>query len=200
MKILTITGPTCSGKSTLERALADHFEFGRCISHTTRTRRKNEVHSIDYYFCSKTFFDRREDFLEHVTYDHNMYGIHSSEIDRLSGIGGFKRIVAVVEPIGMHQIRDWCRRNDHEHEAVFIDVPMFIRTHRLVQRFNCETNPAIDVYQRRMETMVKECEWESCSPYHVLKPTFEYIEGGHIGSEYPRDLAYRMLKQVGWED
>lgn len=118
MKIITITGPTCSGKSTLEKELASRG-YGKIISHTTREPRVGEVDGEAYHFVDKEFFEQDTCFIEKITFDGNTYGVHASEITRLQA-EGFTHIVIVAEPVGVRQIRNWCKTNGIVVQSLFL--------------------------------------------------------------------------------
>ncbi len=73
-----IAAPSGTGKTTLVEALIDSSaKICVSISHTTRPKRPNEVHGINYYFTTLDEFNQmvdRDEFLEHaVIFDHH-YG------------------------------------------------------------------------------------------------------------------------------
>jgi guanylate kinase len=66
-RLIVISGPTASGKSTLWRRLVQRPGVRFSVSATTRPPRPDEVDGRDYHFISQTEFDRRVaagDFLE----------------------------------------------------------------------------------------------------------------------------------------
>lgn len=99
MQIITITGASGSGKTHLERALCNSFDFHRAVSFTTREKRVGEVDGVDYHFVSKEFLaSLGEGLIEKVSFHGHDYGLLSSEFDH------GKPVVAVVEPNGLVQI------------------------------------------------------------------------------------------------
>jgi guanylate kinase len=59
---LAISGPIGSGKGALARAVLDDPQLGSLfaqpIRHTSRRPREGELHSVDFYFVSKTEFEQ----------------------------------------------------------------------------------------------------------------------------------------------
>ena len=72
MNIITLTGPTASGKSTIaDRLLEVDNKLFNSISTTTRKIRKDEVDGKDYNFVSFQEFETRvknNEFLEHARF------------------------------------------------------------------------------------------------------------------------------------
>lgn len=135
LKIVTITGRTCSGKSTLEEALVKTGHYGKVISHTTRPRRSGEIDGVDYHFVSKQVFDSlwaSGQFLETVNFGGNHYGASRSETDRIFAEG--KNVVVVVEPVGREQIQHYCRNNGLSCVSVFLYTPDDIIAERFLRR------------------------------------------------------------------
>ena len=87
-KIIIITAPSGSGKTSIARYLLERFpslEFS--ISATTRSPRGEEIHGREYYFLSLEEFERKISegaFLEwEMVYKGKYYGTLKSEIDRM---------------------------------------------------------------------------------------------------------------------
>src|SRR5579862_5990767 len=77
-KLYIVAAPSGTGKTTLVKALIDSLpKIIVSISHTTRAKRPNEMHGINYYFVDTAEFERminQGDFLEHATIFGNYYG------------------------------------------------------------------------------------------------------------------------------
>lgn len=151
--IVTLTGPSGTGKSTIESYLAHHFGWLKAVSHTTREPRPDEEQGEDYYFVSGEEFDkitRKGGWIEHITFLGNgaRYGIAVSEIDRLSGMSPGLPIVIVCEPEGAAQIKKWCAAAGRFHYAAYLDTPVSELFARLIDRTGDEmeslTGQALD--------------------------------------------------------
>src|SRR5436305_623741 len=107
MLLLIISGESGVGKTTIEKKIANDtsLNFTRIISVTTRKQRKDEKPNFDYYFISKEKFKeelKKNNFIEHISYDDNYYGIYRRDIDFLfdkkkncvvsAGVEGTKQI------------------------------------------------------------------------------------------------------------
>lgn len=159
--ILTLTGMSTSGKSTLAKALTATGAFAETVSVTTRAMRPGEVNGRDYHFVSRDVFDqyvRDGVFLEHVISHHACYGTPSFEVSRIKNEG--KSVVLVLEPDGvgsMHKIA--LGRNDN-FMSVFVHASMPM----LMERFFGRIQEAIEKgkeinYEsegKRLHTMLSE--------------------------------------------
>lgn len=76
--LYVIAAPSGTGKTTLVKALVDSLpKLTVSISHTTRTKRTNELYGVNYYFIDKPEFDRmisQQAFLEYATIFDHYYG------------------------------------------------------------------------------------------------------------------------------
>ncbi|XP_018650830.1 putative guanylate kinase [Schistosoma mansoni] len=84
---VVICGPSGCGKSTCIRMLINKYpnSFRYCVSHTTRPRRPDEIHTRDYNFVSKEEFDEaisKDEFIEYVMFSGHYYGTSKSELKK----------------------------------------------------------------------------------------------------------------------
>jgi guanylate kinase len=90
-KIIIITAPSGSGKTSITRHLLKSFpnQLAFSISATTRKSRNIEQHGKDYYFISEDEFKERiqhEEFIEwEMVYEGKYYGTLKSELFRIWG-------------------------------------------------------------------------------------------------------------------
>jgi guanylate kinase len=87
-KLIIITAPSGSGKTTIVNYLLQHFSnLAFSISACTRSARANEVHGINYYFLSLEDFTRKianHEFAEfEMVYEGKYYGTLKSELQRI---------------------------------------------------------------------------------------------------------------------
>ena len=119
--IVTLTGPSCAGKSTLEAMLCKRG-FERVISTTTRAMRSGEIAGEHYYFVQHDAFEALQskgELVEWVEHSGQFYGITRSEIERVAAKR--KPIVVVVEPHGKQQIKKYAAKHDWPCCRVFIN-------------------------------------------------------------------------------
>jgi guanylate kinase len=87
-KIILITAPSGSGKTSIVRYLMKKFSsLAFSVSATTRPPRKNEKEGSDYYFISEEAFKQKihdKEFLEwEMVYEGKYYGTLKSEMSRI---------------------------------------------------------------------------------------------------------------------
>lgn len=133
--VITITGPSAGGKSTLERKLEETGLFGRVISTTTRPIREGETDGIDYHFVTESEFQWRVDaneFLDHKRLNGGRYG---------ATFGAFMDIfmaektpVIVVEPVGAKHIKKFGEENGWRVINVFVDGALGTLVDRFMSR------------------------------------------------------------------
>ena len=191
--IVTLTGPSCSGKSTLEAHLLNKG-FAKVISTTTRPMRDGEVNGVDYYFTPKEEFERMiqwQGFIENIVFGDHHYGVTIAEIERIAALN--KPIVIVVEPAGREQIENYCESNGFNLRKVFLNTNKPEIAKRFINRLSkdilgaittSEVNKICDNYAKRMLTMTtSELSWgrEACSlssPYDRKLSAYDLQGGG----------------------
>lgn len=160
MKYLTtLTGPSCSGKTTLEDMLARRG-CGKAVSTTTRERRPGERDGVDYYFVNEGAFEEMMKepygFIEVVNFNGNWYGVTAAEIDRLHA--RFDHVILVVEPCGAKQIHQYFKGfKNITLRQVFLTNRPSVLAERFLQRFGQESLSnvnAVQTYAKRMATMM----------------------------------------------
>jgi guanylate kinase len=130
--ILTLSGMSTCGKSTLAAELSKTDAFDEAVSVTTRPMRAGEVDGKDYHFVSQAKFDeyvRDGVLIEHVRSHHACYGVPHFEVERIRGNG--QSVIMVLEPEGVSSInRLALKANDNL-------ITAFIQTNpeKLMERF-----------------------------------------------------------------
>ena len=160
--IVTLTGPTCGGKSTLERALQARG-FGRAISHTTRAPRAGEVDGEHYHFVSDDEFvaaQARGDFIEVIDLGTRRYAMSAQSLQAAASKG---HVVIVVEPHGAGQIADYCRANGLERVGFWVDCDEKVQAQRWVDRVRADASRGEsawhDAYERLSLMLTVEQKW-----------------------------------------
>jgi guanylate kinase len=136
--VVTITGPSASGKSVLEAALykPPGSIFDRVISHTTRAPRAGEVDGVHYHFVTRERFEqlRAERKLINVTvHGTNLYGSHVDEFERI--FAQQKIAILVCDPEGKNTVEKHADTVGWLSMSVFVTNPPSVRYERLLNRF-----------------------------------------------------------------
>lgn len=186
--IVTITGPSCSGKSTLEAELVK-VGFAKAVSSTTRPMRRDEENGKNYYFLKEIEFNADVEagrFVEHVEFNGNRYGISAGEVERIAASG--KPIVIVCEPNGRDQIIEYGSKHGYEVIPVFISASIDKIAERFIERMSYDLNAVNSVrdslavqanYASRLSLIMgEERQWiveaiESNSVYNFYHLNFD---------------------------
>jgi guanylate kinase len=105
--LIVLSSPSGAGKTTICHQVVRHDRnVGYSISATTRPKRPDEVHGRDYFFYSRTNFEKRKtrgEFIETAQVYNNFYGTPVSEIKRILGKG--KDAIMDLDIQGMKSIK-----------------------------------------------------------------------------------------------
>jgi guanylate kinase len=192
MKLLTLTGPSCSGKTTLLNELVANHGFTGITSHTTRPPRKGEIDGKDYYFITEPQFaemSKSGQLMESVTFNGYHYGVSVTEVAEATIAG--KTPVVIVEPNGLVQMRKYAEDNGIDLCSFFIDGDLSTLIQRYLMRASTENlADGETAYRnaRRIASLFKEHEdWGSLqmkkgiSLYdHKLYDYNKHTEKGYI--------------------
>lgn len=124
-KLLVITAPSGSGKTTIVRHLLETFDnLSFSVSATTRSPREGEIHGKDYYFFEAEEFKNlieEEAFVEwEEVYPDKFYGTLKSEVQRVWNNG--KHIIFDIDVKGAVNIK---KRYGEQALSIFIKPPSF---------------------------------------------------------------------------
>lgn len=188
--IVTITGPSCAGKTTVEREL-QALGWGRAISHTTRSPRQGEIDGDQYHFVDLEKFNDLAgagQFVEAITFSGNHYAISRSSLQVALDQAAFT--VVVVDPHGAEQIRNFCETNKISTLSVWIDCGAQEQAARWAKRYSSEPSETIrQAHVERLAMMLsEEVEWG--------RFWYRYDFSAHPGSgggESPSALANRIV-------
>lgn len=167
MTIITLTGPTCSGKSTLEKMLVREPGFARVVSHTTRPMRSGEENGREYFFVDAEEFTRLEqagEFVELVEFGGNRYGATKTQF--LDIIGRGYHAVVVVEPNGRDEIIHFAEEQGIPIMPVFVTNPTDVLAKRFLERMLADfsvsltttgsAEKVLHTYAGRLDMMLSE--------------------------------------------
>ena len=167
--LIVISGPSGVGKDTLiKRLLELDPNLRYSVSCTTRPPRPNEVDGVDYSFVTRERFQHLIDeraFLEHATYNGNLYGTLTERVERERKAG--HDVVLKIEVQGAEQVRA------QAPDAIFIFVvpPSVDELVRRQVKRNTETTK--DMAARRL-IAIKEMEYASRYDHVVVNDELEH--------------------------
>jgi guanylate kinase len=194
--IMTLTGPTCAGKSTLEDYLMQEG-FAGVISTTTRAPRFGEKDGEDYYFTDPDSFEQAVSeghFVEAVEFNGNRYGVTKSEVERITAQG--KPIVVVCEPNGRDQIKSYCEKHGWDYYAAFVNAAPELIAQRFITRLMDDERSLfnqkklIDTYASRLALMLaKERAW-------ILDAYFSPGNADYIISNFTEDTTNSIIEYL----
>lgn len=133
--LVTITGPTCSGKNYLRTQIENEFGWSRIVGTTTRQMRVGEIEGFDYFFISpekSESLKSNDEFAEEITFRGIQYGILKTEM-------GLKMDVKIpstliLEPSGLTQYRKICLDNNWDLFSIYVSTVESLRIDRFNQR------------------------------------------------------------------
>jgi guanylate kinase len=105
--VFVISGPSGVGKdAVIEKLVAADPQLERSVSYATRRPRPGEVDGVDYSFVTREEFERlvaQGGFLEHASYDGNLYGTSARRVEALREAG--HDVILKIEVKGAEQVR-----------------------------------------------------------------------------------------------
>jgi guanylate kinase len=134
--LVTLTAPTCGGKSYLYNYIRDVAKLPCLISTTTRAPRVGEVEGLDYFFISQEEserLEREEQFAELAIYNNVRYGVTKEEFNGKLGQG---LAFLIVEPTGIEHYAKPATDAGALHHKVYVHTDPAVR----LQRFRDRTN------------------------------------------------------------
>ncbi len=153
-KLLVISAPSGSGKTTIARAiLARHPELQFSVSATTRARRPNEIDGKDYFFLTPDAFKAKVAAGLLVEWEEiygNYYGTLKSEIDRALAAG--RPMIFDIDVKGALSIR---REYPSQTLLIFVRPPS---TEILLQRLKDRKTENPETIRKRLERVPMELE------------------------------------------
>lgn len=168
--LVTITGPSLTGKSVLASLLKPEG-FDELVSTTTRPARAGEIEGVNYNFISRTAFEKlikEQAMIECVNVGGNYYGLSRAAFDAVIARG--KNGVVVVEPHGAEQVRTFCESNDILLHQVFVNNTSDVLLKRFLERFKEDDKADIGTYARRLHDMVH------VEPLKWVKPAYDGVQ------------------------
>lgn len=149
--IYVISGPSGVGKGTLCQALLEKCpQLRLSISATSRSQRPQEEHGIDYFFLTRTEFEKmieQKALLEWAEYNGNYYGTPREDVERVLAHGN--SILLEIDTQGALMVKSLFPKAF----LIFIEPPSLKELERRLK--NRGTNDDDDI-RRRMAITQKE--------------------------------------------
>lgn len=179
--LLTITGPSCSGKTTLLQLLCQEYNFSQILSTMTRAPRPGEVEGVHGYFVSQDrFFELVENgsMSQYARFSGQMYGSTWSEIDRITALG--RTPCVIVEPSGVYQYRRIAEGLGLRQVGVYLTTSLELLIERYASRMVGRIIDAaeMDYHAGRISSLVWEHDsWPDSADYHLTLENCGTVEG-----------------------
>lgn len=153
--IITVSGPSLSGKTEFAKILQKEHHFNAVTSVTTRPQRSSETEGIDYYFITNEEYSKLK-LIQKTDFNNFQYGVSENEV--LSKAN--QPILWVVAPQSINQIENYCSDNNFLLTKIFITNPQDVIFERLLERFKNDSNATTQTYVNRLKSIVNvESEW-----------------------------------------
>lgn len=170
--LIVISGPSGVGKDTLiKRMLELDTNLRYSVSCTTRPPRPGEVDGVDYSFVTRDQFKNLIDqgaFLEHATYNGNLYGTLAERVERERAAG--HDMVLKIEVQGAEQVR----AKAPDGVFIFVAPPSVDELVKRQVKRNTETSQ--DMAARR-QIATREMEHASRYDHRVVNDELDHAVG-----------------------
>ena len=106
-RLLVVSGPSGSGKSSIVRELIERLGIEFSVSATTRLPRPGERHGVHYNFISRRDFEKMieaDELLEWAIYNNRYYGTPEAPIEET--LDDQRDILLEIEIQGARQVRE----------------------------------------------------------------------------------------------
>jgi guanylate kinase len=168
--LILVSAPSGAGKTSLVAALLEHTEdLCLSISHTTRTRRPQEVDGHNYHFISQQSFNRMRDtgqFLEDAVVFGNHYATSRDAVCQKLEAG--QDVILEIDWQGAEQIRE----NFDNSISIFILPPS---RSALRERLKARGQDNADVINGRMDNAIAEMSHYVDYDYLVINDDFDQV-------------------------
>jgi guanylate kinase len=142
--LITLTAPTCSGKSWLLNEITSRGHLSRIVSTTTRAQRDGEINGFDYDFITEARSREIElegNFFELIEFNGTRYGVTHDQMRRAMDCD--KPPAIVLEPQGLEIYRQKCWEMGWDVFQVYVNTVEDERVRRLNARTTNDITVAV---------------------------------------------------------
>lgn len=153
--IITVSGPSLSGKTEMTKMLKEIGDFNVIVSVTTRPPRKGEVDGVDYNFITEEKFKSLK-MIQTTHFNGYYYGVSEDEVKFKSE----KPILWVIAPQSIDQVETYSKEKKWLFSKIFISNPANVLFERFLTRFKSDELADIKNYSNRLNNIIKnELSW-----------------------------------------
>jgi guanylate kinase len=166
--LIVISGPSSVGKDTLiKRLLELDHDLVYSVSGTTRKPRPGELPDKNYTFLTREQFEelvKKGAFLEHATYNGNLYGTFRDRVERARNEG--RDVVLKIDVQGAEQVREKVT----EGVFIFLAPPSI---DELIKRQIKRNTESVEDMEARRQIATREMEYASRYDHVVVNDDIE---------------------------
>ncbi len=143
--LVTITSPTCSGKSYLLNEVTSRGLFSRIVSTTTRAQRPGERVGVDYDYITmkqSLAMEANGELFELIEFNGTRYGVTNDQMARAMACA--QPPVVILEPQGLEIYGKKCAEHGWDIFRIYVHVTESVRLERLLQRSLTQSWDVID--------------------------------------------------------
>ena len=189
--LIVISGPSASGKGTVNAEVLKNDDFVLSVSATTRAPRPGEIDGVSYHFITEEAFQALVDangFLEHAGYADNRYGTPRAFVEENLAAG--RNVILEIEVAGAMNIR----RLYPEAVLIFLMAPSYEEQERRLRSRGTETEEKI---LARLEKTKKEIAQAEQYDYVVVNETGRVKEAAEDVLAIVRAEHHAMKRNLG---
>ena len=165
--LITITAPSCSGKTYLLDYLENSKKFQKIPTCTTRPQRSGEIDGDDYHFTNdaeiRDINGRHGGFIELNYFNGYYYGMPKGYFDYTMDNTNGKIPVIICTPEGVKVYEDYCYRNNIQLIKAYLYADENVRLERLMRRTYIdsqsmsESTPPSEIAKRAITAGINRC-------------------------------------------
>lgn len=168
--IIVISGPSASGKGTVNAEILKDDRFALSISATTREPRGTEQRGVDYHYITEEAFQKMIDgneLLEYAKYTSGWYGTPRAFVEENRAAG--RHVILEIEVEGAMKIRE----QFPDAVLIFLLAPSFAEQERRLRARMTETEEQIE---KRLKKTLQEVPQIDKYDYVVVNETGRSLE------------------------